>query len=328
MDRPDLYPVHPLVRRGHHRRSAVWGLADRLSRRGALVGAGVFQAAATHCGCCCPASPDSPAVVLWGLGGALQSGSLEALLSTGSPPTMPSSVSAAHGRIEAVRLFAQVPAAGAGRATVYLGGFDLVGWVSVGCCRRRPHSRPGCLVRHRSGPRRGRRLQPATWPCCAPGRRGQPPAAACAPRYSHWLCCSDWTGSRILFPAGCAVGRPYGGRSGGAAGGSPGRGGRCRDRRGSQPAVLVLARRAGGRRGRAARDGRTAAPPGGRCRPGCLLRRVPTGAHHRDARLQSGRRAGAGDSSLGGRGGQRTGHPCCSPPGHSANSWSLPGLAC
>jgi MFS family permease len=111
-------------------------LADRLSRRSALVGGGVFQAAGYALWIVLPGFPAFAAgFVLWGLGGALQSGSLEALLydglaATGSQLQYPR----VKGRVEAAQLFAQVPAAGAATALFYLGGFDLVGWVSVGCC--------------------------------------------------------------------------------------------------------------------------------------------------------------------------------------------------
>ena len=111
-------------------------LADRLSRRGALVGAGVFEAAGYALWLVLPGFPAFAAgFVLWGLGGALQSGSLEALLydglaANGAELHYPR----LHGRIEAVQLFAQVPAAGAATLLYFLGGFDLVGWVSVGCC--------------------------------------------------------------------------------------------------------------------------------------------------------------------------------------------------
>jgi MFS family permease len=111
-------------------------LADRLSRRSALVGAGVFQAAGYALWVVLPGFPAFAAgFVLWGLGGALQSGSLEALLydglaANGSQLQYPR----VHGRVEAAQLFAQVPAAGAATVLFYLGGFDLVGWVSVGCC--------------------------------------------------------------------------------------------------------------------------------------------------------------------------------------------------
>ncbi len=111
-------------------------LADRLSRRGALVGAGVFQAAGYALWLLLPGFTGFAAgFVLWGLGGALQSGSLEALLYDGlAANDAELHYPRLHGRIEAVQLFAQVPAAGAATLLFYLGGFDLVGWVSVGCC--------------------------------------------------------------------------------------------------------------------------------------------------------------------------------------------------
>ncbi len=111
-------------------------LADRLSRRGALAAAGVFQAAGFAVWTALPGFPAfAGGFVLWGLGGALQSGSLEALLYDGLVAAgAESQYARVSGRVDAAALFAQVPAAGVATGLFLIGGFDLVGWVSVGCC--------------------------------------------------------------------------------------------------------------------------------------------------------------------------------------------------
>ena len=73
--------------------------------------------------------------VLWGLGGALASGSLEALLYDGLKTYGATShYSRLLGRITAAGLIAQIPAALAATVLFQLGGYALVGWLSVGCC--------------------------------------------------------------------------------------------------------------------------------------------------------------------------------------------------
>ncbi|MFL6141919.1 MAG: MFS transporter [Labedaea sp.] len=111
-------------------------LADRFSRRGALVVAGVGQAAGYAVWVLVPSFTGFAAgFVLWGLGGALVTGALEALLYDG----MVAADAAEHyprvyGWVEALRLLAQVPAAVAATVLFGLGGYDLVGWASVACC--------------------------------------------------------------------------------------------------------------------------------------------------------------------------------------------------
>jgi hypothetical protein len=73
--------------------------------------------------------------VLWGLGGALASGSLEALLYDGLKAYQATNnYSRLLGRITAAGLIAQIPAALAATALFQVGGYALVGWLSVGCC--------------------------------------------------------------------------------------------------------------------------------------------------------------------------------------------------
>jgi hypothetical protein len=73
--------------------------------------------------------------VLWGLGGALASGALEALLYDGlSTYGAADHYSRLLGRLTAAGLLAQLPAALAATVLFQLGGYPLVGWLSVGCC--------------------------------------------------------------------------------------------------------------------------------------------------------------------------------------------------
>lgn len=111
-------------------------LADRFSRRGALVVSGVFQAAAYVLWTAVPGYPAFAAgFVLWGLGGSFASGALEALLydglaAAGAEDRYPR----LHGRVTAVGLLAQIPAAVAATVLFSTGGYALVGWASVASC--------------------------------------------------------------------------------------------------------------------------------------------------------------------------------------------------
>lgn len=111
-------------------------LADRFSRRGALVAAGLLQAAGYVLWIVMPGFDGFAAgFVLWGLGGALSSGALEALLYDGLA-AVGAEVSYARvlGRVEAARLLSDFPTALAATALFALGGYDLVGMVSVAVC--------------------------------------------------------------------------------------------------------------------------------------------------------------------------------------------------
>ncbi len=111
-------------------------IADRFSRRGCLVVAGLLQAAGYALWVLLPGFPGFAAgFVLWGLGGALVSGAQEALLYDG----LDALGAAEHyglvqGRVVAAGLLGQLPAAGVATVTFALGGYPLVGWVSVGVC--------------------------------------------------------------------------------------------------------------------------------------------------------------------------------------------------
>lgn len=111
-------------------------LADRYSRRAALVVSGVLQAAGYVVWTTAPTYPGFAAgFVLWGLGGALGSGALEALVYD----ALDDRGAAVHyprvaGRITAARLCSQLPTAGAATVLFSTGGYELVGWASVACC--------------------------------------------------------------------------------------------------------------------------------------------------------------------------------------------------
>jgi MFS family permease len=111
-------------------------LADRCSRRGALVAAGVLQAAGYVLWIALPGFPAFAAgFVLWGLGGALISGAQEALLYDGLVAVAAKEHYArVQGWVTAVGLGAQLPAAAAATVLFSLGGYQLAGWVSIGVC--------------------------------------------------------------------------------------------------------------------------------------------------------------------------------------------------
>lgn len=111
-------------------------VADRFSRRQAMVAAGAGQAAGYVLWTVWPGFAGfALGFVLWGLFGALASGTLEALVydglaAVGAQRRYP----AVLGRIRAAELLAQLPNAGAATALFAAGGYRLVGWVSVGMC--------------------------------------------------------------------------------------------------------------------------------------------------------------------------------------------------
>jgi MFS family permease len=111
-------------------------LADRFSRRGTLVAAGVCQAVGYVLWTTLPGfAAFAVGFVLWGLGGALGSGSLEALLYDGlSAVGAQSHYARVSGWVTAAELLADLPAAVAATVLFSAGGYALVGWASVGCC--------------------------------------------------------------------------------------------------------------------------------------------------------------------------------------------------
>ncbi|MEV8440933.1 MFS transporter [Actinosynnema sp. NPDC051121] len=110
--------------------------ADRFSRKWSIAGAGACQAAGYALWTVLPVFTGFAAgFVLWGVGGAMSSGAVEALVHDGL-----AAVGAADrfgkvlGRVTAVGLLAQIPAALPAAVLLSAGGFALVGWVSVATC--------------------------------------------------------------------------------------------------------------------------------------------------------------------------------------------------
>jgi MFS family permease len=111
-------------------------LADRWSRRGAVVLASMLQAAAFAVWTAAPAVwAFALGFVIWGVGGALVSGASEALVYDGL-----AAVGAAddyvrvNGWMTSAELLVQLPTAFAASALFALGGYPLVGWASVAVC--------------------------------------------------------------------------------------------------------------------------------------------------------------------------------------------------
>ncbi|MFH5823863.1 MFS transporter [Georgenia sp. AZ-5] len=109
-------------------------LADRSSRRGALVAAGVLEAAGFALWVALPGFPGFAAgFVLWGVGGSLTSGAFEALLfdglaAVGAEDRYPRLLA----RVTSAGLVAQLPAAALATVLFSWGGYALAGWFSVG----------------------------------------------------------------------------------------------------------------------------------------------------------------------------------------------------
>jgi MFS family permease len=111
-------------------------LADRWSRRGSLVLAGLFEAAGFAVWTALPGLPGFAAgFVLWGLGGALASGAAEALVYDGlAAAGAAAAYPRVNGWISATELAVQLPTAGLATGLFAAGGYPLVGWVSVAAC--------------------------------------------------------------------------------------------------------------------------------------------------------------------------------------------------
>ncbi len=111
-------------------------LADRWSRRGALVLAGVLEAAGFVLWTTAPGLPGFAAgFVVWGVGGALVSGAAEALVYEGLAAVgAEESFVRVQGATTATELLVQVPTAVLAGVLLQAGDFVLVGWVSVGVC--------------------------------------------------------------------------------------------------------------------------------------------------------------------------------------------------
>ncbi len=112
------------------------GLADRFSRRSCLVAASLLQGSAYALWVLLPTRPGfALGFVLWGLGGSLVSGALEALLYDGlAEAGVEDRFARVLGQVRAAGLLAQVVSSLAAVGLHAAGGYPLVGWVSVACC--------------------------------------------------------------------------------------------------------------------------------------------------------------------------------------------------
>jgi len=111
-------------------------LADRFGRRNALVAAGVLQASGYVVWTLAPGFTGfAVGFVLWGLGGALVSGAQEALLHDGLAAVgAEAEYARVNGWVTSATLLADLPAAAAATVLFAAGGYEAVGWVSVGVC--------------------------------------------------------------------------------------------------------------------------------------------------------------------------------------------------
>jgi predicted MFS family arabinose efflux permease len=111
-------------------------LADRWSRRGAVVLASVLQAVAFVVWTVAPSFwPFAVGFVIWGVGGALVSGASEALVHDELAAVgAEGSFGRVYGWMTSAELLVQVPTAFAASGLFALGGYELVGWASVVAC--------------------------------------------------------------------------------------------------------------------------------------------------------------------------------------------------
>lgn len=111
-------------------------LADRFSRRAMLVLSGLLQAAGYALWVTIPTYPGFAAgFVVWGLGGACVSGALEALLYDGMACMgAEADYPRLYGRVTAMTLVAQLPAAVGATVLFTTGGYTVAGWASVATC--------------------------------------------------------------------------------------------------------------------------------------------------------------------------------------------------
>jgi MFS family permease len=111
-------------------------LADRWSRRGVVVLAGVLQAAGFVVWTAAPAlGPFAIGFALWGISSALVSGASEALVHDGLADVgAEDSFAKVYGWMTAAELLVQIPTAFVASALFALGGYPMVGWASAGVC--------------------------------------------------------------------------------------------------------------------------------------------------------------------------------------------------
>lgn len=110
--------------------------ADRFGRRTALVASGLLQAGGYLIWLGWPTFAGFAAgFAVWAVGGAMSSGSAEALLYDGLVEVgAEREYARITGWLDAGELLAGIPGAAAATALYAAGGFTLVGWVSVGVC--------------------------------------------------------------------------------------------------------------------------------------------------------------------------------------------------
>jgi predicted MFS family arabinose efflux permease len=111
-------------------------LADRWSRRGVVVLAGILQAVAFAIWTGAPGyAAFAVGFVVWGLSGALVSGASEALVYDGLAAVgAEGSYARVNGWMVSAELLVQLPTAAAASVLFAVGGYPLVGWVSAGVC--------------------------------------------------------------------------------------------------------------------------------------------------------------------------------------------------
>jgi MFS family permease len=111
-------------------------LADRWSRRGALVVGGVLEAAAFAVWTVTPHFGGFlTGFVVWGVAGALVSGTVEALVYDGLAEVgAEGSFARVNGWMTSAELLVQIPTAAAAGLLYAVGCYPLVGWASAGVC--------------------------------------------------------------------------------------------------------------------------------------------------------------------------------------------------
>jgi MFS family permease len=111
-------------------------LADRFSRRAALIASSLFQAVGFLLWIVLPGFVSFAAgFILWGFGGALVTGAYEALLYEGLVERgAEQHYARINGWVNSLALLCQIPAAGAAALLLTVGGYELVGWISIGIC--------------------------------------------------------------------------------------------------------------------------------------------------------------------------------------------------
>jgi MFS family permease len=143
-----LFASHGVSRGGISILFAIWSavsilvevptgaLADRYSRRNCLVASGVLQAAGYACWLeLADFTGYAIGFALWGLGGSLASGALQALLYDGLVAAgAEDQYARIFGRVTAAGLLGQIPAAVAATALFAIGSYQLVMVVTVGLC--------------------------------------------------------------------------------------------------------------------------------------------------------------------------------------------------